>query len=102
MSPAMSPERLDGPFDSIESAQDFMHVLHETVVEAMKDLHRDHQIALQDNQLRRAQALELAIFKLKMLTCYVHKSRRTLNDLRMLRRLILNERVTVEQLFATL
>jgi hypothetical protein len=95
-------EKDERPFDSIESAQDFMSVLHETVLDAMKDLNRDHEIALRDGQLRRAQAIQLALFKLKMLTCYVHKSRRTLNDLRMLRRLILNERTTVEQLLATL
>jgi hypothetical protein len=93
---------MDGPFDTIESAQDFMHVLHETVLEAMKDLHGAHQQALRENQLRRAQAVELAMYKLKMLTCHVHKSRRALNDLRMLRRLILNERATVEQLAAIL
>jgi len=98
----MSPEKLEGPFDTIESAQDFMRVLHETVLEAMKDLDRDYHIAVKDGQLRRAQAVGLAMYKLKMLTCNVHKSRRMLNDLRMLRRLILNERATVEQVFATL
>ena len=98
----MSPGKTGTPFDTIESAQDFMSILHETVLDAMKDLNRDYQIAMQDSQPRRAQALELAIFKLKMLTCYLHKSRRTRNDLRMLRRLILNERATVEQLLASL
>ena len=98
----MSPENDGSPFETIESAQDFMRVLHETVLDSMKDLNRDYQFALQDSQLRRAQALELAMFKLKMLTCHIHKSRRMLNDLRILRRLILNERATVEQLIATL
>ena len=51
---------------------------------------------------RRAQAIDLAIFKLKMLGCYVYKSRRTLNDLRILRRLILNERLSVESVIATM
>jgi hypothetical protein len=44
----------------------------------------------------------LASFKLKTLTCYIHKSRRALNDLRILRRLILNERMTVEHAMANL
>lgn len=97
------PAEINGtPFETIESAQDFLRVLHETVLDAMKDLNGDYQIALQDSQLRRAQALGLAMFKLKMLTCHIHKSRRMLNDLRMLRRLILNERATVEQLIASL
>ena len=90
------------PFDSIESAQDFLNVLAETVLDEIKDLNRDYQIALRDDAPRRAQALALALFKLKTLSCYVHKSRRALNDLRMLRRLILDERATVERTLATL
>jgi hypothetical protein len=90
------------PFESIESAQEYMNVLAEIILDVMKDLNRDRQIAHLDNQQRRAQALELAIFKLKMLGCYVHKSRRMLNDLRILRRLIMNERSTVESVIATL
>jgi len=77
-----------------------MDVLAETVVEAMRDLNRDRQIAVQENQTRRIRAIELAMFKLKTLNCHVHKSRRALNDLRMIRRLILNERLTVEEVLA--
>lgn len=97
----MSATGIEQPFDTIESAYDFMNVLAETVLEAMKDLHRDHQIAVRDGQARRAQAIELALFKTKMLSCYVHKSRRTLNDLRTIRRLILNERMTPEAVLAS-
>ena len=89
-------------FDSIESAQDFMNVLAETILDAMKDLNSQQQNALRDGRKREAQAFELALFKLKMLSCYVHKSRRTLNDLRMIRRLVSNERLTVEQVIATM
>jgi hypothetical protein len=98
----MRIDPIERPFDSIESAQAFMEILAETILEVMKDLNRDRGIALQEGQARRAQAIELASFKLKTLTCYVHKSRRTLNDLRTLRRLILNERMTVEHAMANL
>jgi len=93
---------LGEPFDSIESAQDYMNVLAETILDVMKELNGDQQLALQEGEARRAQAIGLAIFKLKMLSCHVHKSRRDLNDLRMLRRLILNERLTVENVLATM
>jgi hypothetical protein len=90
------------PFDSIESARDFLNVLAETILNEIKDLNRDHQIAIRDNEQRRAQALALALFKLKNLSCHVHKARRNLNDLRMLRRLILDERATPDRELATL
>ena len=98
----MSAEEMGQPFDSIESAQDFMNVLAETILDVMKELDRDHQLAVRDGETRRAQAIDLAIFKLKMLSCHVHKGRRDLNDLRMLRRLIMNERLTVESVIATM
>jgi hypothetical protein len=79
-------------FDSIESAQEFMKVLADTILDSMKDLNHDQQAATLDGQQRQAQAIELAIFKLKTLNCHVLKSRIILNDLRTVRRLILNER----------
>ncbi len=93
-------EEIEQPFDSIESAQDFMSVLAETILDATKNLSNVRQAAVRDGQQRRAQAIELALFKLKMLGCHVHKSRRVLNDLRILRRLILNERLTTERALA--
>ena len=96
----MFPNEIEQPFDSIESAQEFMNILAATLLDEMKDVKRDHESALSEGEERRARAIELAMFKLKTLCCYVQKSRRTLNDLRMLRRLILNERLTVEQLAA--
>lgn len=98
----MSASDAIGPFDSIESAQDYMNILATTALEAIGDLKRDHEAALRDGDGRRAQAIELAIFKLKQLNCYVYKSRRMLNDLRILRRLILNERLSVESIIATM
>ena len=98
----MAAESIDLPFGSIESAHAFMDVLAETILDVMKELNFEQQVAVREGAARRAQAIELAQFKLKMLTCYVHKSRRTLNDLRMIRRLILNERLTVEHVMAAM
>ena len=96
----MSDGPTEQPFDSIESAIDFMNVLAETILDATKDLHRDHKSAIEEGLERRVQAIELAQFKLKNLNCYVFKSRRALNDLRTIRRLLLNERAAGERLFA--
>jgi hypothetical protein len=98
----MSAEEIEGPFESIESAHDYMNILAATTLEVLNELKRDRDQALRDGEQRRAQAIDLAIFKLKMLGCYVYKSRRMLNDLRILRRLILNERLSVESVIATM
>lgn len=93
---------IEEPFDSIESAQEFMKILAETVLETMKDLKREQQLAERDGLDRRARAIGLAQFKLKVLGCYVHKSRRALNDLRTIRRLILSERLTAQDAMAAM
>jgi hypothetical protein len=98
----MPPEEIVRPFDSIESAHEFMNVLASMILEVMGEIKRDHDHAISQGEERKAQAMELAIYKLKTLGCYVYKSRRTLNDLRILRRLILNERESVESVSATL
>jgi len=95
-------EEIEHPFESIESAHEYMDILAATVLEATAELKRDRDQALRDGDQRRAQAIELAIFKLKMLGCHVLKSRRMLNDLRILRRLILNERLSFESVIATM
>jgi hypothetical protein len=97
----MPSNEIEQPFDSIESAYDFMNVLAETVLASIQDLHREHEIAIREGQDRRARAIELAIYKCKTLNCCVYKSRRSLNDLRSIRRLILNERMTPEAVLAS-
>jgi hypothetical protein len=97
----MSADETVRCFDSIESAQDFMKILAETILDSMKDLNADQHAAVQDGEPRRAQAIELAIFKLKTLNCHIHKSRIILNDLRTVRRLILNERQPKERAMAS-
>jgi len=98
----MPPEPIDQPFDSIESAYDFMNILAQVILENMKDLHRDHEAAIKEGQARRARAIELAIFKCKSLNCHLHRSRRTLNDLRTIRRLVLSERMIPETVLAAM
>jgi len=53
----MYADEIEQPFDSIESAHDFMNVLAETILDAMKDLNRDQELAVRDGQQRRADAI---------------------------------------------
>jgi hypothetical protein len=80
------------PFDSIESAHDFMVLLAASIDEAVREVREDRSTALNEEQERRAEALNLAFYKLKLLDGHVQKSRRILNDLRAIRRLLFNER----------
>jgi hypothetical protein len=80
------------PFDSIESAHEFMVLLATSIEEAVSDVQQDREGALAGDEARRAEALNLALYKLKLLDGHVQKSRRILNDLRAIRRLLFSER----------
>ena len=80
-----------GPFESIESAREFMDLLHDAVQEALRDVEELRAGAANDEQPRREQALLLVLHKLKLLSANTHKSQRILNDLRTLRRLLFDE-----------
>ena len=83
------------PFDSIESAQEYFLLLTDTVREARETVEADTAAAAADSQLaRRLDALQLASYKLARLEQHVKASHRLLNDLRTLRRLLLQERAT--------
>jgi hypothetical protein len=80
------------PFDSIESTDQYMELLQEAVQEALSQVQGDATEAVAGNLPRRKEALDLATYKLNQLSVHVSKSRRLLNDLRTLRRLLLSER----------
>jgi hypothetical protein len=73
------------PFDTIESAQEFMVVLESIIAEAQSEL----QSMLNDvSDERRTEALRLALFKISQLDTHTRKSRRILNDLGLIRSLL--------------
>jgi len=82
------------PFDSIEDAHDFMTLLAQTVFETKLDLEADIQreSESESNAPRRAEALRLTLYTLNKLEFHMNRSRRVLNDLRTLRRLLFEER----------
>jgi len=80
------------PFDSIESAHEFVVFLGERVEEAMKETQGHSDQAKADGHQRRVEALAVALLKMNQLSTHMQKSRRILNDLRTLRRLLFQER----------
>lgn len=80
----------EAPFDTIESAQEYMGLLAETVEQAVNDLALDLESA-KDSDSSRVQALQLAMFVTKRLSFHVSRSRRHLNDLRRIRNLAVSQ-----------
>ena len=80
------------PFDSIESAHEFVALLQTSMDEAVRDLQGLLEAASTEQDERRAQALSLALYKINQLSVHMHKSRRILNDLRTIRILLFQER----------
>ena len=73
------------PFDTIESAHEFMVVLESVIAEAQREL----QTMLDDvSDERRTEAIRLALFKISQLEAHTRKSRRILNDLGLIRSLL--------------
>lgn len=80
------------PFDNIESAHEYLGLLVKAVEEARQNAEAD--LAESSTQSsRRLDAVRLAVYKLEKLEQHMKVGRRLLNDLRTLRRLLLEERV---------
>ena len=80
----------EGQFETLESAQDFVTLLSKTAAEAKRELERDVQ--RESVPSRRLDALRLATYNVDKLQLHLNRSRRILNDLRTLRRLLFEER----------
>lgn len=80
------------PFDSIESAQQYVELLIEAIEESKRDVDTDIARAESNRLERQKQALQLVSNNLSKLSQHMTTSLRILNDLRTLRRLLLDER----------
>jgi hypothetical protein len=80
------------PFDNIESAQQFVELLIEAIKESRRDVDADLARAESNRLERQKQALQLVSNNLVKLSQHMTTSLRILNDLRTLRRLLLEER----------
>jgi hypothetical protein len=80
------------PFDNIESSHEYVSLLANAIEEALAEVEADIALAGADDAQRRKEALQLVHFNLNKLNGHMAASRRILNDLRTLRRLLLEER----------
>jgi hypothetical protein len=87
-------ENIETTFESIESAHEFVMLLAQTVAQAKRDIQGDVAREQKAGASRRLEALRLSIYTLEKLELHVKRSCRALNDLRILRRLLFEERRT--------
>jgi hypothetical protein len=85
-------QRSETPFDNIESSHEYVTLLAEAIEVAIGEVEADIALAGADGAERRTQALQLVLFNMNKLQGHMTSSRRILNDLRTLRRLLLEER----------
>jgi hypothetical protein len=78
----------DTPFDTIESAQQFVKLLKERVAISEAEVVQEIRVAVVESAARRLDALRLAHYKLKQLDAHLGSSSRILNDLRFLSRVL--------------
>jgi hypothetical protein len=80
------------PFATIESAQQFVELLIQAIDESRRDVDSDIALTGHNGSKNKKQALRLVSANLTKLSQHMTSSRRILNRLRTLRRLLLEER----------
>ena len=80
------------PFDNIESAEQFVELLVEAIKESRRDVDAEIALAESNRTGRSKKALQLVSANLAKLSQHMTTSRRILNHLKTLRRLLLQER----------
>jgi hypothetical protein len=82
----------EAPFDSLEAAHEYVGLLLEAVRSSQGDVAKDVAAAIEETDAgRRREALQLVAWKLQRLETHLAASRKLVNDLRRLRRLLLGE-----------
>ena len=88
----MGRHHSETPFDNIESSHEYVALLADAIRDAIAEVEADIALASADDAHRRKEALQLVHFKLTRLNSHMTSGSRILNDLRTLRRLLLDER----------
>jgi hypothetical protein len=80
--------RSDDPFENIESAQEFLTLLAETILETKLEFEANVHGESSSSSSQRAEVLKVVLYTLRKLEFHTTRSQRTLNDLRTLRGLL--------------
>jgi hypothetical protein len=78
----------EGPFGTIESAQEYLSLLSQGIDEAADEVREALTVCTDRKEARRGEAWRLVLYTLTKLSSHVTASRRLLNDLRTLRNLL--------------
>ena len=89
------------PFDSIEGSYEYVDMLADALQEAKRDVESEVTLAESERADRRKQGLLLVSYNLAKLEGHITSSRRILNDLRTLRRVLLSERKSARSIIRT-
>ena len=84
--------RSETPFDNIESSHEYVSLLAEAIEVAIAEVEADIALRALTAPSAASEALQLVLFNMTKLQGHMTSSRRILNDLRTLRRLLLEER----------
>src|SRR3954469_17663105 len=87
----------ENPFESIESAREFITILSDVIAEAKLEVEEHIQQEAGSERSRSLDALRIAHYNLVKLESHVCSSSRILNDLRSLRRLLFAERAPASE-----
>ena len=86
-------QAFESPFASVEDAHEYLTLLVQTIFETRTEIEEDVQRESNGHSSRRrTDAMKLAVYTLTRLEFHMGRSRRLLNDLRTLRRLLFEER----------
>ncbi len=93
--------RQETPFDNIESAEQFVELLIEAIKESRRDVEAGIALAEANPSGRTKKALQLVSTNLAKLSQHMTTSRRILNHLKTLRRLLLQEQKRLDNTLQT-
>src|SRR5688572_13258334 len=79
------------PFDTLDSAHDYLRLLQQQITEVTAEIDADVRLAEDAAATRSLDALRLVTYKLHQLDAHVTASRGLMNDLKLLRRVLLGE-----------